>query len=32
VPRDAEFVDELPRASTGKVPERDLAERLNNGR
>jgi acyl-CoA synthetase (AMP-forming)/AMP-acid ligase II len=32
VPRDVEFVDELPRTSTGKVLKRDLVERSNNGR
>ncbi len=32
VPRDVEFVDELPRTSTGKVLKRELAERSNNGR
>jgi fatty-acyl-CoA synthase len=32
VPRDVEFVDELPRNSTGKVLKRELVERSQDGR
>jgi fatty-acyl-CoA synthase len=32
VPRDVEFVDELPRTSTGKLLKRELVERSDNGR
>jgi acyl-CoA synthetase (AMP-forming)/AMP-acid ligase II len=31
VPRDVEFVDELPRTSTGKVLKRELQEGSGNG-